>query len=42
MKYITPEVELKVLMAMDVITSSNSNNGGVDEGGNYVPPTDEF
>ena len=39
-KYVTPEVELKILMAKDVITASGSTGGVVD--GEYVPPTDEF
>lgn len=41
MKYISPEVELKVLMAMDVITTS-SNQGGVDGDGDSTLNKDEF
>ena len=40
-KYVTPEVELKILMAKDVITASGSTGGSVVDG-EYVPPTDEF
>lgn len=40
MKYISPEVELRVLMAVDVITASQG--GGVDEDGDSTLGKDEF
>lgn len=41
MKYISPEVELNVLMAMDVITTSVTG-GGQDEDGDSTLGKDEF